>query len=221
MKRAVAGRVVVRAIALALMCAGAAEARDATLRLKARLRDGPGKETSLVGWVDAGVTVEIVGEVGGWRQVQIPDGRTGYIWREHFLPEGEVAPPSTAAAPAVAPAPSPVPTRVDPQPSQAAGDDLRTLRAEVEALRQRSDGPTTAEVAALRAEIGRLTTAQQQIERRLDERTVPIVPVPASSTTTDATAGAAALFLAVGGAIGWVGSRIAQRLRDRRQRIRI
>ena len=121
-------------------------------------------------------------------------------------PPKSAAPPDTAA-PAV--------------PAPWIGDELRVLRSDVETLKQRADG-SAADLSALRAEVSKLTAAQGEAERRLST-------APPSATTSpigqpdrgSGGAAAAAVFLALGAALGWVGSRLTQRWRDRRQRLRV
>ncbi len=203
------------AVALPLLFAlsSGAEAAEATLRIKARLREGPSKQTTLLGWVEAGTVVEVVEEKSGWRRIQLPDGRGGYVWGDHF---------ATAAAPVDGVETATTVARADaaPPPTIAAAgtpDDLRSLRAEVEALRNRPD--SAAALEQLRGEVSRLATAQQELARRLDARGPD--PAGPSSVPIEGTASAAAIFLVAGGFVGWMASRLMQRWRDRRSRIRI
>lgn len=97
-------------------------------------------------------------------------------------------------------------------------DELRILRSEVESLRQRPDANLAGDYAALRAEVSKVASAQAELERRLGG-------VPASAASGSPSAGmsmtGAAVFLTLGFALGWVGSQLSQRWRDRRQRIRL
>ena len=123
------------------------------------------------------------------------------------------APPRSAAPPPDTTAPA--------APAPWIGDELRVLRSDVETLKQRADG-SAADLSALRAEVSKLTAAQGEAERRLST-------APQSATTSpigqpdrgSGGAPAAAVFLALGAALGWVGSRLTQRWRDRRQRLRV
>jgi hypothetical protein len=193
------------------------DAADVTLRVKARLREGASKNTPLLGWVEAGTVVEVLEETAGWRQVRVPDGRTGYIWGEHFA-KSDSEP--QAASGGVAEAASP------PSTQPAVPDDLRSVRSDLDALRNRPEPASAAALEQLRGEVGRLTTAQQELVRRLDARGVASpaagAPVGALPTTPlDGTASAAVVFLAAGAFVGWIASRLMQRWRDRRSRIRI
>jgi hypothetical protein len=119
----------------------------------------------------------------------------------------------------------PTPSRADTPdaaPSWVA-DELRILRSEMESLRQRPDPSALAsEVSALRGEVSRLSSAQADLERRVG--TAPPL-APTSQTAPERSAGGgvvpALVFLMVGAALGWVGGRLTQRWRDRRQRIRV
>ena len=100
-------------------------------------------------------------------------------------------------------------------------DELRILRADVESLRQRPETSVATEVAALRAEVGRLASAQADLERRLggvSGAEPPALPIDRSGSLGLT---GALVFLTLGAALGWVGSRLSQRWRDRRQRIRV
>jgi hypothetical protein len=131
---------------------------------------------------------------------------------------------ASLAAPKASP---PATSRVDPPDTTAApswvADELRILRSEMESLRQRPDPSALAsEVAALRGEVTRLANAQADLDRRVG--TTPAL-VPPVQTPPERSAGGgiapALVFLAVGAALGWVGGRLTQRWRDRRQRIRV
>jgi hypothetical protein len=234
------------ALLLPLAFAALAVAGEATLRVKARLREGPSKNTGLVGWVDPGTAVEIIGESKGWQQVQVPDGRTGWIWREHFValapptpataPVAETgavavaaaAPPPAAAAPppTVAPA-APTPVPANPTADASLAEQVAALQAEVAALKARTP-PASDEIERLRGELARLATAQRQIEERLGTgtasgvttATTPIEPI-VPTRPLEGPAGTAGIFLLVGGVVGWIGALLVRRMRDRRQRIRI
>jgi hypothetical protein len=191
------------------------DAADATLRIKARLREGPSKQTTLLGWVEAGTVVEILEEKSGWRQIKLPDGRTGYVWGEHFTAADAAPPADDAPIAARAEAATPPSTA----PTTAGGDDVRSLRSDLDALKARPEPATAAAVEQLRGEVSRLAAAQQELTKRLDARGPDLGGGPAPPL--DGTASAAALFLAVGGFVGWIASRLMQRWRDRRSRIRI
>ena len=138
--------------------------------------------------------------------------------------------PSSSLPPVPSPPPRPRRRRAKPADKPAAtpgdagssswvADELRILRSEVEALRQRPDSSAASDIAALRAEVSKLASAQAELDRRLGG-----APTPATTRSRHCTwyghAGAVT-FLGLGFALGWVGSQLAHRWRDRRQRIRL
>jgi uncharacterized protein YgiM (DUF1202 family) len=204
---------VLTAVVLLATAAGAA-----TLIDRARLREGPSKETRVLGWVEQGTTVSIEGNRNGWYAVRAPDGQTGYVWQEHLQFEnGEGAVPNLTATTAAsvttfAPValPTPVPTLPPPPPPPP---DLRPTPVE------RPDGNVAVELERLRAEVGRLTTAQQELTQRLARGVgESSSPVPIGS---DGSAGAALLFFGGGVVVGWLFGRFAPGRRDRRSRLRL
>lgn len=116
-------------------------------------------------------------------------------------------------------------TRTAAEPGAAAAwvaDELRILRADVESLRQRPEASVAADLAALRSEVSRLSAAQADLERRLG-----VAPAAGAQAVPPAERGGgmgltgALIFLTLGVGLGWVGSRLTQRWRDRRLRIRV
>jgi uncharacterized protein YgiM (DUF1202 family) len=99
------GWIVLTAVALS-----AAVVDAATLNKRARLREGPSKETKLLGWVEDGTAVTIEGQRSGWYAVRAPDGQTGFVWQEHLRFE----PGEAAAAPAVTTITTPPATTIAP-----------------------------------------------------------------------------------------------------------
>ena len=207
---------------LVLALLSSASARTAVLKDRARLREGPSSQAALVGQVDAGVQVEIKGDTNGWRQVETPDGKTGYIWGDHLReqPDGE-APPA-AAAPAAAPGAEPTrpPDRpAESSPSRGLADEVRALRADVTALRDRPEPASAADLERVRAELERLSSASRDLTRRIDER--GMATPPPRDIGTEPLPGRSMLLLLAGILLGWAGSRLAQRRRDRRARNRL
>ena len=102
-------------------------------------------------------------------------------------------------------------------------DELRILRSEVESLRQRPDSSLASDLTALRAEVSKVANAQAELERRLGG--VPASPASGPGSGSETGSGmsmtGATIFLGLGFALGWVGSQLSQRWRDRRQRIRL
>lgn len=187
-------------------------AQPASLVDRARLREGPGKDTRLLGWVDAGVTVEIESERNGWYSVHTPDGQSGYVWKDHLRFDNAEPPAAPPTPPSTAQTVVPTPAPVQSPPSTAAPiADVRGATAE------RSDGDVASELQRLRAEVARLATAQQDLAQRLARsHDGPSVPI-----ATDGSAGAAVVFFAGGAILGWAIGRFTAGRRDRRSRIRL
>jgi len=211
---------------LVLALLSSASARTAVLRDRAKLREGPSSQTTLLGQVEAGVHVEIKGDSNGWRQVETPDGRAGYIWGEHLVeqPDGEAqaavtAPAATPAATAPAEAPRPADKPADTPPSRGLADEVRALRADVTALRDRPEPASAADLERVRAELERLSSANRDLTRRIDERGMA-TPVP-REIGAEPVPGGSLLLLVAGALFGWAGSRLALRRRDRRARNRL
>jgi uncharacterized protein YgiM (DUF1202 family) len=189
-----------------LAIAALADARTVTVKERARLRAGPSSSTDAVGEVQAGATLVVVGESSGWLQVQTPDGQTGYVWAEHLVENDAEAKPADARRDAPA-APG----------SRSLTDEVRALREDVSALRARPDPATAADLDRMRAEIERLTAAQQILARRLDDRLLPADP----GSPEAPLGGLGPLIFVLGGGVGWAVSRMVQRRRDSRQRNRL
>ena len=196
-------------LGVALLVASS-DAREAVLKDLGRLREGPGGASALLGDVPPGTHVDVTGESGGWRKVTMPDGRSGYIWAEHLI---AAATPNVQAAEPAGKADAPA----DTGSPRALLDEVRALRADVAALRDRPQPPTS-DLDKLRSEVDRLTQAQRELLRRLDERASTFSPLDPPSETIP---GAGWLGLAAGVVVGWVLSRLVQRRGDRRQRIRL
>ncbi len=179
---------------VALAIASLADARPATVKGQAHLRAGPSATTELLGDVDAGAVVDIIADSGGWRQVKTGDGRAGYLWSEHLI--------ETEAAPGTTP------------PPRTIVDDGRSLHDDADALRERPPAATGADVERLRAEIERLTAAQQVLARRLDERFLPAADPPPGDP---GGGGLGLVMFLLGGGFGWTVSRLFQGRRDRRE----
>lgn len=195
-------------MALGLVAVLGGEARAATLKNRARLREGPTAASALLGELDPGTTVDILGDSAGWKRVRTPDGRGGFVWGEHLAEaDGE----ATLVAAET--------KRPEPSGPRSLADEVRDLRADVSALRQRPEPATAADVERVRTELDRLTNAQRDLARRLDDRLLaggaPGDPPPESSF------GLTPLVFLVGGVLGWAASRVVQRRRDRRQRHRL
>jgi hypothetical protein len=186
----------------------------ATLVDRARLRQGPSKDTALLGWVEAGAAVTIESQSNGWYQIRTPDGQTGYVWQEHLRfgaeehPPGALIVPGTTAPPVAAA----VNTSTSVPPSTVASGEEPRPWAPTE---RPPDAAVTAELEKLRGEVARLATAQEDLARRM-KRSERL-----GDSASDGTAGAAALFLAVGALVGAGFVGMLQRRRDRRPRLRL
>jgi len=186
------GWVVLTAVALSAAIAGAA-----TLNKRARLREGPSKETKFLGWVEDGTAVTIEGQRNGWYSVRAADGQTGFIWQEHLrFDPGEAAaapvvttvttPPATTVTPSTVPGTFPPTTVVSTPTTRPATTTTPrpttptptlpaippTTLADVrptpgERIDARPDGNVAGELERLRGEVTRLAAAQQDLLQRL------------------------------------------------------
>jgi hypothetical protein len=239
------GWVVLTAVALS-----AAVVDAATLNKRARLREGPSKETKLLGWVEDGTAVTIVGQRSGWYAIRAPDGQTGFIWQEHLHFE----PGEAAAAPAVATITTPQPTTVTagtavpatfppttiattPTTRPATSTTPRsttttptlpaippTTLADVRPLPDaRPDANVAGELERLRGEVTRLAAAQQDLLQRLGRGggTRDGGGSAPPPMGSDGTAGAAVLFFGGGAVVGWLFGRFGPGRRERRTRLRL
>jgi len=96
-------------------------------------------------------------------------------------------------------------------------DEVRSLRADVAALRERPEPATAADIERLRTELQRLATVDRDLSRRLDERLAPSGPDPGG----DGVAGFSWTALIAGLLAGWGLSRLVQRRREHRLRGRL
>jgi hypothetical protein len=194
-------------ILAAVALATALDAAAATITEKARLRQQPSKDSALVGWVDTGAVVSIDGERNGWYLIHTPDGQTGYVWQDHLRFDPSEHGPGAVIVPATPPPPpapaAPTPTTLGEETHPAAPPEPAELSV-------------TSELEQLHHEVGRLAAAQEDMARRLKRSEQGI-----TAGANDGTAGAAALFLAVGALMGAGVMSLLQRRRDRRPRLRL
>jgi len=188
-----------------LLLTSLARADTATTKERARLRQGPSAATELLGEVDAGERVDILGESGGWRQVRTADGRVAYLWAEHLLSrEGDARPPEgQGGAP------------------RSVADQVRELRDEVAALRQRPEPATAADLERVRQELDRLAAAERDLARRFDDRFIPGAAVAVGDPAPDGTGTYIPVLLLAGAVVGFGASRVIQRRRNNWQRNRL
>jgi hypothetical protein len=212
------GWIVLAAVALTSSLSGAV-----TLNKRARLREGPSKDTRLLAWVEEGTVVTIEGERNGWYAVRTPDGQTGFLWQEHLRFDGAegapatlgvatTAPPPTITLPANPASPTPPPPTL-PAPPVPASEVRATPSTE------RPEGGVTGELERMRSEVARLATAQQELTQRLARGGQS--SAPPSPIGSDGSAGAAALFFGAGAVVGWLTGRFGPGRRDRRSRLRL
>jgi len=240
------GWIVLAAVALTASLSGAV-----TLNKRARLREGPSKETKLLGWVEDGTAVTITGQRSGWYAVRAPDGQTGFIWQEHL----RFDPGEAAAAPAVATITTPQPTTVAPttalpatfppttvvttpttRPATTTTPRPTTPTPTLPAIPPttladvrpapgdaRPDANVAGELERLRGEVTRLAAAQQDLLQRLGRGggTRDGGSAPPPPMGSDGTAGAAVLFFGGGAVVGWLFGRFGPGRRERRTRLRL
>ena len=217
------GWIVLAAVALTASLSGAV-----TLNKRARLREGPSKDTKLLTWVEEGTAVTIEGERNGWYAVRTPDGQTGFVWQEHLRFDGAEGAPATLAVattapgptitlppnPAVAPPAAPPPTLPPTVPPPTLPPPLPSPDG-----RASPDGRVVGEIERMRSEVARLATAQQDLAERLGRGGQ--TSTAASPIGSDGSAGAAALFFGAGAVIGWLVGRFGPGRRERRTRLRL
>jgi hypothetical protein len=182
-----------------------AEARTALVKERSRLRAEPNAQSQVLTWLDGGTRVEVVRENAGWAEVEAPGGRRGHIWGEYLANEPAAE------------------LRKAPDAGNATlADDVRALRADVTALRERVESAGgSGEFERLRGEVERVAAAQRDLARRLDERKLPIAPADPPPTNGGPGGGSLFFLVVLGAVLGWGASRLAQRGRDRRQRNRL
>jgi hypothetical protein len=204
------GWTVLAAVALVVAVADAA-----TLNKRARLREGPSKDTRLLGWLEEGTAVALEGERSGWYAVRAPDGQTGFIWQEHLrFAAGEGAPAlpaSTTTVPAAVPTTLPVPAA----PTATVPPETRPVHEARPASADRPDAGVASEIERLRSEVARLASAHEELTQRLGRSGAP------PPMGTDGSAGAAVLFFGIGAVFGWLFGRFASSRRERRSRLRL
>lgn len=82
-----------------------AAARATTNEASVNLRNGPGTDSKVLGKLAKGVTVDLLGQQGGWYRVQTPKGTVGWVSADFLAPStGTAAAPAPAAAVASDPA---------------------------------------------------------------------------------------------------------------------
>jgi SH3-like domain-containing protein len=189
---------------LGLAAVALAELPVGTTKDLTRLREQPSATAAQVAVLPPGTRLQILGEMQGWKQVQTPEGKTGFVWAEHLSGASGPPPQATTRPPDA------------PQASELR-DDVRELRDDVDALRARPEPATAADLEKLRGEVERLATTEREVARRLDEHGTSATPTAPPDPQGD-PAGFSWVVLLVGIIAGWGGSRLALRRRERRQR---
>ena len=69
---------------LSTVCAAAATRYVSDTTLKANLRSGTSVENRIIGMLIPGTVVTLLAEEGGWAEVSLADGRTGWILRQYL-----------------------------------------------------------------------------------------------------------------------------------------
>jgi uncharacterized protein YgiM (DUF1202 family) len=209
-------------VLVALVIAGGA-ASAGTLKERARFRDGPNLDSTLLGVLAAGTEVVVMQDERGWKKISSPDGTVGWIWGDHLAqaPSAD-APAATAATPGAA-VPTPerpaAPEAPKPMGLRAVAEELRDLRTEVQALRARPEPASAADVERLRSEIDRLVAEQRTLVRRIDEGRYPAAN--GGDAPAERPFPTALVTLVIGALGGLLVGRIARRRRDRRSRSRL
>ena len=194
---------------LAVVALVASLAPAATLRDRARLREGPSKDTTLLGWLEEGTSVTVDGQRNGWYSVRTSDGRAGYVWQDHVrFDTGETSPAVAEAAP-IATVSTSIPASSPPT----------TLVPEIHppVTNEPVDGGAASDLQQLRGEVARLAAEQEELVRRLNRggagSSIPIA--------SDGSAGAAVTFLLAGVLVGVIIGYFGRGRRERRSRIRL
>jgi uncharacterized protein YraI len=203
-----------RGALLALLYASAADAAAARLKTNAALHAGPSTSSEVVAEVPAGTRVEVLSESSGWHEVKSPSGQ-GFV-RNDQLVLGEMAEP--AAKPADKPADKKVEKatpRPEPPPTdRVSAEEFRQLTDEVRLLRERPEPATEADLL-------RVEQSLTQAIAALREKPAAAADPPPPDTSIESVLAVSPVLLIVGGIFGWVASRVTQRRRDHRNRIRV
>ena len=204
-----------RGALLALLCVSTADAAAARLKTDTTLYARPSTTSEAVGQVPAGTRVDVLSESGGWHEVRSASGQ-GFVRSEHLV-LGELAEPATKVAEKKAEkAPEKAPPRVEPprETDRISAEEFSRLTDEVRLLRERPE-PVTA------ADLERVEQSLTQAIAALRERPTAATDPPLPDTSLESVLAVSPVLLLVGGVVGWVASRVTQRRRDHRNRIRV
>ena len=200
-----------RGALLALLCVSTAGAAAARLKTDATLHARASASSEVMGQVPAGTRVDVLSESGGWREIKSPTGQ-GFV-RSEQLVLGELAEP--AAKPAEKKAEKPTPRAEAPREAErVSAEDFRLLTDEVRLLRERPEPATM-------ADLQRVEQNLTQAIATLNERAAAPPDPPLPDTSLESVLAVSPVLLLVGGVVGWIASRMTQRRRDHRNRIRV
>ena len=200
-----------RGALLALLCVSTASAAAARLKTDAALHARPSASSEVVGDVRAGTRVEVLSEGAGWHEVKSPSGQ-GFI-RSDQLVLGEMGEP--AAKPVEKKTEKPAPRPESPREvDRVSAEEFRQLTDEVRLLRERPE-PATA------ADLQRVEQTLTQAIAALHEKAAAPADPPLPDASLESVLAVSPVLLIVGGIVGWVASRMTQRRREHRNRIRV
>ena len=211
----------------ALLCVATAGAAAARLKADTTLYKRPSTTSESVAQVTAGTRVEVLSASAGWHEVKTPSGQ-GFVRSEALVlgelaqpapkpPEKKAEKPATAEKSAATEKPTPAAAeRPAPraEPERVSADEFRQLTEEVRLLRERPE-PATA------ADLERVERSLTQAMAGLGERPATASDPPLPDTSLESVLAVSPVLLLVGGVVGWVASRMTQRRRDNRNRIRV
>lgn len=215
--------------------ASLAAAAGARLKTDATVYARPSTSSEVVGRLAAGARVEVLGESGGWREVETAAGR-GFVRGEQLV-VGEPGAPTPRAAEraterpgekaAQKPSEKPAEKAADPPPERraaekpaarpapaASSEDLQRLTDEVRMLRERPEPATL-------ADLGRVETALTEAIAANCAKPAVVAAEAPPHTSVESMLAVSPVLLLVGGVAGWAAGRVMQRRRDHRHRIRL
>jgi hypothetical protein len=220
-----------------LLGVAAAEADAARLKTDATLHARPSASSDVVGQVAAGTRVEVMSESNGWREIKAPAGK-GFV-RTDQLVLGEAgertAKPAEKKADDKQPDENkaeakkadqkkadekkpekPATARAEPVPDvpKVSPEELRQLVDDVRMLRERPEPATAVDLQRVEQTLTQAITVLGEKAAAPAEPTLP-------DTSLESMLALSPVLLLVGGLVGFVVSRVTQRRRDNRNRIRV
>ena len=216
---------------------GVAAADAARLKTDATLHARPSASSDVVGQISAGTRVDVVSESNGWREIKSPAGQ-GFVRSDQLvLGEAGEKPAKPAEKKADDKKPEekkaeekkaddkkaeekkpekPAAVRAEPTPDvpKVTPEEFRQLADDVRLLRERPE-PATA------ADLQRVEQALTQAIAALAQKPAAPADPPLPDTSLESVLALSPVLLLVGGVVGFVVSRVTQRRRDNRNRIRV